>query len=80
MSECRPNVPGLHFITVEEFAQLARVSRATTDDFARHLSEFGYRPHQIEADGSTTPLETLPDVPVVTVAFIHRDGALKGHA
>ncbi len=61
-------------------AQLARVSRATTDDFARHLSEFGYRPHQIEADGSTTPLETLPDVPVVTVAFIHRDGALKGHA
>jgi predicted DNA-binding transcriptional regulator AlpA len=33
MSECRPNVPGLHFITVEEFAQLARVSRRTIDRY-----------------------------------------------
>lgn len=51
-------------------SQLARVSRTTPDEFARYLSAFGYRPHQIEADGSTTLLDVLPDVPVVTVAFL----------
>lgn len=59
-------------------SQLARVSHTTPDDFARHLSGFGYRPYQIEADGSTTPLQALPDVPVVTVAFI-ADGPAGTH-
>lgn len=61
-------------------AQLSRVSGATAENFAADLSQRGYRPHQIEGDGSVTPLDTLPDVPVVTVAFIHRDTPLKGRA
>lgn len=59
-------------------AQLARVSGTTPAEFARYLAQFGYRPHQIHLDGSTTPLETLPDVPVVTVAFLPDGAAHRG--
>ena len=53
MSEGGPYAPGPHFITVEEFAALARVSHRTIDRF-RHARPSGF-PTEYDIGHGTVP-------------------------